>query len=254
MNTDKPFVGRMWAHVHGELSGEELENVERAIAADPALQKQETEIRAFDKQLRALTPLTDANPDALADRIIEELDTTQKPQQEDTMNQQTEKRSNIIEWMARSHALRVGAVLAAAAIVVAFALPYYMGGPIRWAEPEFAPLQYRGGEVPSESMYTATDATACLELMRQVAEAYPQKAAEDLPWWKRRACRWRLKIRFQELPQGRFALVVQALGRKAQPAQEWSRHFTDMDDFRAQSDGWVKEIAEELASLETGGR
>jgi hypothetical protein len=148
--------------------------------------------------------------------------------------------------------LRV-AILAAIAVAAAVAVRQFTGGPIRLVKPEFVPLQYRGS-APTQSAYSSADATACLELLQRVAEAYPQQATEGSPWWKRHACQWRLKIRFQELPEGRFALLVQALDRKSEPAQEWSRDFSNMADFQAKSGDWSREIADQLAALRVEGR
>jgi anti-sigma-K factor RskA len=260
MNSDVTTTTKAWAYVHGEMEAGERAAFEQAMAADPEARATVDRIRAVDGRLRRLAPGMKDSDDALIARCVGEWEKEADEKElhrvepgcphpgvlrREEMPAPVRFRRPILRFVY------AGAALAAAALFLIAVLPRASSGPIRWDEPVFNPIRYRGAGPAPVSSYTARNANACFtRVKREVRDAYPDEKTgwrRFLPWPER--AKWRLSFSFSEMANGAFSVTVEACSSAGRYVKEWVRAFDGAREFQSGSHAFGLEIADDLGKI-----
>jgi hypothetical protein len=225
---NQPTDARLWAYVHGQLTETAREGCTQAFARDPALQVQAAALQKLDQELRAAFTRLDEPDDAIAERALAAWE-----QEHATAVSRTRR----LRWT-------LVATLAAAATLVGIFLPLAPSRAPHWQPPQFQPLLTRGAttEATAQSRPTPATADTCQQSLRQAVtdtcltqHLIPPRGLV-------------LSMRIQELPQGAFAVLVQARDRHGACLGEWSGDYTSLAAFHRQLPVSAANMAQTLAS------
>lgn len=230
-NLTGPSHPPIWAYIHGELPEAERRSFEQALALDPVLRRSVAATGRFDQRLRAAFAVLDADETVWTDQALAAWEREQEA-------------PRTVSWTRRLRWPLV-ASLAAAALILLLATPAAPPAP-QWDRPVFVPLVTRGAApVTPAARPTPATATDCdLSLRDAVNEACRVRNLVPRPGLL-------LAVRVLELPQGAFAVVVQARNRDGSQVQEWSGDYSSVASFNSQLQASAQLIAEALAVVPT---
>ena len=222
----------IWAYVHDELPEAERRSFEQALAVDPDLRSSAAATGRFDQRLRAAFAVLDADETVWTDRALAAWEREQEA-------------PRTVSWTRRLRWPLVASLAAAAALVLLLSTPTPPQA-LHWERPAFVPLVMRGAApVTPAARPTPATATDCdLALRDAVNEACRAHNLVPRPGLV-------LAVRVLELPQGAFAVVVQARNRDGSQVQEWSGDYSSVASFNSQLQTSAQLIAEALAVAPT---
>lgn len=231
---------KMWAYVHGELTGEERAELDRDIQNRPELGAELDTVRHMDRRMQTLMRLPYLAEERLTDRIIDAFD----------RDQADSSRFRLIRFPAARTVLRhpaFGVALAAAAcMLIVLGAHYRVRDAISWTGPEYLPMRYRGFTGAHDPAYTRQDANRCLEALKTgVGKAHREQIAGTC---RLAPVRWRLAFRFQEIVEEALLIEIRAYKPQAtEPARTWSGHYADVASFLGDVERLSSEITADLA-------
>ena len=246
----------LWAYLHGELDDAGRKALEQNLLSDPELRRQLDSARSLDRLLRSVMPAQDAREgadEAVAERALAawERDSAASRLKVSEAPGQFSARSSERTTFSRRSYFAVGL---AAAAVLALALSPVMLAPrgLSWADPEFAPLTYRGAGVqPGDRRAGEALAQRCQEALKAAFQrALAERGLTPPPGLS-------VSLRLQEMREGAFSVCVQARVRRGKSLGEWSGDYSNLSAFLDQADASAARMAEaivQFSGAEGGGK
>lgn len=245
-------TSRLWAYVHGELPEADRRAVRDQIDSDPDVRREVEALGRFDRRLRATLAVLDADEDAWADRALAAWDRevagsavpgvsgASRGKQAAPAGHPRPATAPAV-WGRRLRWPLLAGLAAAASLLLLF-LPSAGRTAVTWQPASFSPLLTRGSAPETSPRLPPAIASTCAQALR--------RAVDD-------ACRARglalrpgivVSVRIQELPEGAFAILVQARLRDGALVEEWSGDYSSLDSFLRQLPASAAQMAEALAA------
>jgi len=228
-NNDTQSDARVWRYVHGEMAQAEEAEFARELQRDSSLAGEHAAARRLDSLLRELMPATALTDEALAARILDEIERDAEAPAPLPFPTRTARprRSLTAYWPGL-------ATLAAAALLLVLVLPPSSQPPFHWEPARFEVAQYRG-ETSPEPVYDAEDAERCRLALRKAVEdgrkEATHKASADAA--KRDMPSRTFTFLFRELADGTAGIVVKLYNDDGEVAEQWTEYCEGHREFEA---------------------